>query len=221
MVHLFGDKNNWAIVFEKIGYSEAAGEVQSELNFIGNCINYKKENNGQREVLSNTTYITLISGQELEKIQMPENDSEDYFEMINPKTKKVKVRNKQVTITLDATTYAKYKIKLVDSNNPKGFVSFGNLARYLYATQPKSFCANPNEIRSMLPKNLPFIMTIDKFHFKSSYDPKNLPSTQELYIQIADVLMSLDSTLWKPTKQPNNEWYNWESIDFNKYYKAF
>ncbi len=131
--------------------------------------------------------------------------------MVNPKIKSVKVRNEIIQIENDKTKYLKYHIKLVDKDNPRGNISFGNLARYLYATQSEKFCATQSEIKTMLPKDIPFILTIDKFHYQSAYDPKNIPSRQETYNLIADILVSLDRNLWKPKEKTNNEWYNWKS----------
>lgn len=206
-IHLFGDKENWAIVFEKVGYSTRGGQIESELNFVGNCVNYKNENND----LTNTEYISLISANELERIEMPENEDGDFFEMVNPKIKEVKVRGEFIPIETNQYEYLKRNIKLVDSDNPNGYVNFGNLARYIYSTQPMKLCATPEELKTMLPKNIPYLMTIDKFHFESSYEKKNIPSSQETYNLIADILVSLNKSLWKPKEKPNNEWYNWES----------
>ncbi|MFM2387567.1 MAG: hypothetical protein RL660_2324 [Bacteroidota bacterium] len=210
-IHLFGDEKNWAIVFEKIGYHNRAFQIQSELNFIGNCINYKKENHGYGDEYTNTEDIALIDNEELEKIQLPENEEEDCFEMIDPTIDKVKIRNSIISIKIEQDEFAKLHMNLVDENNPKGYISFGNFARYLYAKQPNELSANQSEIRKQLPNNIPFIMTIDKFHYKSSYEPKNKPSTQETYNLIADVLVSLNKELWKPKEIVNNDWYNWES----------
>jgi len=54
-------------------------------------------------------------------------------------------------------------------------------------------------------------MTIEEFHFVSAYDKANPPSQQETYKLLAKVLVTEDTTNWKPMQTPNNSWKNWES----------
>jgi hypothetical protein len=54
-------------------------------------------------------------------------------------------------------------------------------------------------------------MTINEFHFVSAYNKSKPPSIQETYKLIAKVLLTKDTTNWKPTEKPNNHWTNWES----------
>ena len=54
-------------------------------------------------------------------------------------------------------------------------------------------------------------MTINEFHYESFYKKENLPSRQECYQLIAKVLVTKDTTKWKPTLKPNNSWKNWSS----------
>ena len=54
-------------------------------------------------------------------------------------------------------------------------------------------------------------MTIDEFHFVSAYEKTNPPSHQETYKLLAKILVTRDTTNWKPTQKANNSWKNWES----------
>lgn len=83
--------------------------------------------------------------------------------------------------------------------------------RYLNETDSLVISATEDEIKKHIPADLPKIMTINEFHFESVYDKDNPPSTQETYQLIAKVLVTKDTTFWKPTMKPNNHWSNWES----------
>ena len=78
-------------------------------------------------------------------------------------------------------------------------------------TNPQLLCATETELRRLIPNDLPKIMTINDFHYSSTYDKSNPPSQQETYQLIAKVLTTGDSSHWKPTEKPNNSWKNWES----------
>jgi len=48
-------------------------------------------------------------------------------------------------------------------------------------------------------------------HFSSVYADDHHPGQEELYQLIAKILVTKDTTLWKPTLPANNHWSNWES----------
>ena len=70
---------------------------------------------------------------------------------------------------------------------------------------------------------MPKLMHISQWHQKGYYKNKYLtspttyaveeigtkPSDYETFRMIADVLVSRDTTKWKPTLKPNNDWRNW------------
>jgi hypothetical protein len=81
----------------------------------------------------------------------------------------------------------------------------------LHETNPKLISATEDEIRNHIPKDIPKLMTIDEFHIVSAYEKTNQPSQQETYKLLAKILVTQDTTNWKPTQKPNNNWKNWES----------
>ena len=53
-------------------------------------------------------------------------------------------------------------------------------------------------------------MSLDKWHHKTFTESDGIePSTYETYQLIAEVLVSGDQSLWKPTLEANNHWRNW------------
>ena len=133
------------------------------------------------------------------------------FELIGDSVREVKVRDKYAPFDSNYKDYEKVGIKVRDYNNPKKLIGFGDFVRYLNETNPAIISATEDDIRQHIPKNLPKLMTLNEFHYASSYNKANLPSTQETYKLIAKVLVTKDTANWRPTQKPNNHWTNWES----------
>jgi hypothetical protein len=153
----------------------------------------------------------LIDPTEFARIENKDGEDMETFELIGTNTKQIKVRNKYIPFDNDYRNYEKVGVKIRDFDNPKKLISFGDFVRYLNETNPSLISATEQDIRQQIPKDLPKLMTIEKFHFISAYDESRLPSTQETYKLIAKVLVTKDTTNWKPTEIPNNHWTNWES----------
>ncbi|MDR3023560.1 DUF7003 family protein [Chryseobacterium sp.] len=207
-IHLYGnDEGQWAIVFEKNGYQNRATRAEIELNYIGNCISYSKEKYGEINYISNTNYIALIDGDEFIRIENKEGSDLETFEHIGEQVKEIKIRNQFVPFNHNYKDYEKVGIKIESFDSGRRLVGFGDLIRYYNETNPSLLYASEDEIKMHIPKKLKKIMTIDKFH----YDRVILPSKQETYKMIAKVLVTRDSSYWKPTLPFNNHWSNWES----------
>jgi hypothetical protein len=58
--------------------------------------------------------------------------------------------------------------------NPRDLVSFEDLLRYYSDTGPELIMASEPEIRSHIPGDIRKIMTIDSFHFSSTYAPEHI-----------------------------------------------
>jgi hypothetical protein len=122
------------------------------------------------------------------------------------------VRNTLLTIEHDISKYRAKNIKLQDYDNPKQLVDY-----------PSVFRAADEELRTCLPSDLPKLMQINQWHHKAYYKNKypnspttysveevgTKPSDYETYRMIADILVAKDTTKWKPTLKPNNDWRNW------------
>jgi hypothetical protein len=210
-IHLYADSTRWAIVFEKSGYQNRGTSAEIELNYIGNCINYPIDKYPERNYITNASNVVLIEPTEFKRIENKEGNDLETFEQIDPKIKEVKIRNKMFPFNNNYKDYEKVGIKVRDYNNPGKLIGFGDLVRYLNETNPAVISANEDDIRKHIPKDLPKLMTINEFHFNSTYDKSVPPGKQETYKLIARVLVTRDTMNWKPTQKPNNHWTNWES----------
>ena len=119
--------------------------------------------------------------------------------------------------------YKKNNIQIRPYNNPDSLIDVPSLIRYLQEQYPSLFVATDKELRTCIPTDLPMLMHIDKWHHKPYSRNKHMtsptdfeyqvdgtkPGDYETYKIIADILVSRDTSLWKPTLKPNNNWRNW------------
>lgn len=212
-IHLYGDENYWAVVFEKSGYHNCQGNAHIELEYVGNCINYCTEKYYESTYISNNIYIELISGEEYIRICNQGGEGIEDFELINPLIEEIHIRNYTIKMEHDIKKYENFGIKVREYDNSKKLIGHMDLIRYLMEVNSDVVLATDEEVRTLIPKDIPKLMTISSYHYIPSYDEdfKKEPSEQELFNFIAKVLVTSDVRLWKPTLSPNNHWLNWES----------
>jgi hypothetical protein len=210
-IHLYADKNRWAIIFEKSGYQNRGDRAEIELDYIGNCIDYPVTTYPERSYITNANNIILITSDEYERVRNQEGSEMEQFELISPTATEITIHGQKVSINNDKKKYASLKLPTRDFDNPKKLLSYGDIIRFIADTNPSIINATDKEIRQHIPKDIPKIFSLDYFHFQSLYKKSIAPSEQETYQLIAKVLANQDSTLWRPKLKPNNHWSNWES----------
>jgi hypothetical protein len=210
-IHLYADATRWAVVFEKSGYQNRSTSAQIELDYVGNCIDYPIQHYPDRNYITNSSSVMLIDPTEFERIENKEGEEMEIFELIGNNVRRVKVRDTLIPFDNNYRNYEKAGVKVRDYDNPKKLIGFGDYVRYLNETNPALISATEQDIRQHIPKDLPKLMTLDKFHFESTYNKSKPPNNQEMYKLIAKVLVTRDMSYWKPTEKPNNHWANWES----------
>lgn len=210
-IHLYADTLNWAIVFEKSCYQIKGFDSVIELIYVGNCIEYSIDKQPHRNYITNLVIVTLISSEEYERITNENGGEMELYELISASAKKVNIHNKEILIEHDPFKYDSLGIELRDYDNPNKLIGFTDLLRYINETDPTIISATEDEIKKYFKRDIPKIMTINNFHFKSIYDKSVVPSMQETYQLIAKILFSQDIAFWQPTLEANNHWSNWES----------
>lgn len=210
-IHLYADENNWAIVFEKNGYSITAYDASIQLSYIGNCIKYFISSYKGRCYISNYKFISLITEEEYGRIRDKSGIDMNLENLISPDVKEIQIRTTMNAVDLSPAKFAELGIEPREYNNPLKLVGFGDLVRFLGDTQPEKIYATEEDIRPQFSKEPKKIMTVDDFHHLSIYKQDKLPSQVETYQLIADVLINKDASLWNPRLEANNHWSNWES----------
>ncbi len=198
-IHLFADSKRWAIIFEVNGYNNRLNQAQIQQIYIGNCIKYNKEKNSNLEYISNINFLPIIDELEFEKAM--ENQTNNKF---------INIRNKKVRFENDYKKYEKLGIKINDSNYTAK-ISLGEFIRYLQETNPAILNATQKELKANIPKNIPYLTTINEYHYASFYNKELPPSKQETFLLIAKILASRNIAKWQPTLKANNHWSNWVS----------
>lgn len=214
---LYADESRWAIVFEKSGYTNRGLRGEVELTYFGNCLQNLQAQGDANGVTSNSQSFTIIDNDEIERI---ENDQD---ELISKNIKQVKVRNTMLDVEHSKSIYEQKDIVDTIYDNAENLVDIPSMIRLLSEEHPNLFRATDKELRTCLPADLPKLMVIDAWHheaytkFEHRTSPTERhyetmgksPADYETYIMIADVLVSRDTSKWKPTLKPNNDWRNW------------
>jgi len=186
-IHLYADEENRAVIFETLVYQNRGDRFANELIYIGNCIIPVIETFDGKSTTSNMKIVTLVNSSELERITVKDSgkiDANARFISING--------------------------NIIPLDNSGEIQEYEDLLLYLYRMNPPITCATEYEIRTQLPLDIPKLMEIDEFHYISNYD-SILPSKQELYMLISQIIVQKEPCLWNPTQIPNNDSNNWES----------
>ncbi|RYZ88145.1 MAG: hypothetical protein EOP04_10015 [Proteobacteria bacterium] len=217
-VTLFADETRWAIVFEKAGYGEGA---TIETTTFGNCLVNQSKQGSDGQFLSNTSFFSLVPIKEFEKIQY--GPKSEMSGLVSPLAKSILVRNCLLPIEHGKESYRKRGIRFRNFDNAKGLIDFPALIRYLNDENPEVFYAREEELKSLLPSDLPKLFVINEWHHKPYFelqewlggtDVKSVfhgdkPSSYETYPMMAEIIVTKDTTRWKPTLKPNTNWRNW------------
>ncbi len=206
-INLFADIDRWAIVFEQTGYDNRNLDVEIILLYYGNCLKNQDFAGLDNKFKTNIKYFTLISEQQL-------NSIESDFELVSLETKLLTLRGMKLKIEQNIDDYVNNNILSINSNYLSELIDVMSFIRLLDNKYPNFFRSNNNELMTCLPNDLPKIMTIDKWYHKEfnvlvNKSMGDKPSTYETFQQIAQVLVSEDTTLFKSPKHPNNDWRNW------------
>ena len=196
-----------------MGYSNAGYRGEIELAYFGNCLT----NLLSGGATSNLKTVVLIDNDEIQRIE------KDMNELVMKKIKQVKVRDTLFDIEQDKSVYELKNIRDTVCNNPENLVDIPSMIRYLDEEYPALFRATDKELRMCLPPDIPRLMQIDKWHHEAYTKYKNMtsptayhyesmgksPAGYETCKMIADVLVSGDTSKWRPALPPNSNWRNW------------
>ncbi|NDV58959.1 hypothetical protein [Bacteroides sp. 519] len=185
-IHLYGDSRNWAVVFETFTYQNRGGYFATELVYIGNCITPIIETFAEESTTSNMKVVIMVESSELERISVENSET------VDPNAEYILVNGVKVSLK---------------NSDVQGYE---DLICYIHAMNPSLTWTTENEIRTQLPLDIPKLMEINQFHYISNYD-SILPSKQELYKLISEILVQGKPSLWNPVQKPNNDSNNWES----------
>ena len=184
----------WALIIEHIGADYRAGGVFNTLYCYGNCFTQTpgRAINGDIAILDASLYESAL-------------DDEDFWD-IQHDTGTIKVRNTMVTY--DVSPEALQRCGIGESQMDGSEVTIVELMRTLVPEHHALLLATEEELNQVLEVEVPLVIRLDEWHHPDLVKGE-LPSKNEAFQMIADVLVFGDPALYKPSLPPNTHWSNW------------
>ena len=191
----YRDNTRWALIIEVIGFNYRGGGhngIDNCLHIFGNCLGYEP---GTRD--ENFLFLTD------ESTEGKTFDIEEEF-YLNPLTPSFLLRGQKIPIVHSREKYADMGIELEMPDKINAFEFLRLNANLNY----KTFVASEKEIRERIPIDLPMIIQLEEWYHPDTADDE-LPSKNETFQLLAEVLVTGNSDLYLPTRKPNTHWKNW------------
>lgn len=214
-VNLFkGSGDRWAIAIERLGYNPRAGFVLLEINYYGNCLkNLKNLINPQcgYNIYSPIDNVSFLNTTTAEETVKPNSDTWI-------------VRGNSINIAFTGQEYIENRI---ETDTTREDVGIEAVARLAAKRNQDLFRATDEELYHAIPPDMKKLLVLDEWYHKDFYLfpmedmvpdykrhnkeiwQKYRPSSYETWKLIAKVLVSGDTSLYKPTIKANTHWKNW------------
>jgi hypothetical protein len=193
----FANDARWALVLEVIGFCNRLGLPDGLLTTV----------HGFGTCFPGDLAEDLRWGQPLRLIQDDPNGpaltTEDGWR-ISAAATSVRIRGQVVPIPSDPAVLAAKGIKLANPPHLRG----EELLRALVPEQRERLLATEEELRRIVPPDLPLVIRLDEWHHPDLADDE-LPSATHTFQQIAEVLVWRDPNRYNPSEPPNTHWSNW------------
>lgn len=203
---LHRSENDWALVFERFGFSPRAGSPDLCVCTFGSRLR-------NRNTLE---HYGLLSAYENYLAQHPNDDSPFFYpiaqgewqdpeldEFVSSNATEVLLRDEPIRIP-SLEELAQVGIEV---SEPPRLMVF-ELCRFLAAHHRDRVLATPDEQRFSVPDDVPEILKLDDWTHPDLAGSE-LPSECETFVQLAQVLSSGDISRYRPTTAPNTHWRNW------------
>jgi len=193
-IDAYRDEDRWAMVIEVIGFNVRAGAhdgINNCLHLFGNCL---KRSPGT----ANEDFLHLTEDGADGPVFV-----EDSLDIVRPDARIIQVRGRAVEFTFDTPEFAKYGIDLGSSE-----VHTHELLRLLIGQHRAPFLATEAELRDRVPPDLPMVLRLDEWYHPDLAGGE-VPSSSETFQMIAEVLVTGESSRYRPKKLPNTHWKHW------------
>lgn len=203
-INLFADEKRWGVVFEILCYNRMTYRISIDKYYFSNCfVRTEKQNQ------TNLSFIPL-SNIGADGVLNEEGDIDSNIKFIN-------VRDQVIPIERDIAKYTQKGIKGSGFEDVKEHIDIVSLTRYLSELHPNYFKATNLELKSNLPKDIPFLGSIENWYHTNCIASSvtkgkflgTMPSQNETFQLIAKCLVNQDMSFYKPTLSPNSHWRNW------------
>jgi hypothetical protein len=203
---VYAAKPDWGLVIEVFGFSPRAGLPDTSIyTFASRLRNRNKpENYVTAEAYEN--YLKENSHHEFRSvhpIDAGDWQDPDDVELVASMASHVPVRGREVQMPA-LEEYVAHGISLEDPPRVQVF----ELCRLLANTLRTEVLGTVDERRVSVPAHLRELLVLDEWNHPDVTGGM-LPSTNETFQQLARVLETEDSRLYRPTMPPNTHWSNW------------
>jgi hypothetical protein len=180
----YRDATRWALTIEQIGFCNRSFEFENTIYGFGNCL------------LREPGYGLTVA-------LVPEDGNWQDGIFVRPGLRSIRIRNRTVRLARE---------DLIPPTGPDGEpragLSIADLFRQLLPRCRNRYHATEEELRSVVPADLPEILRLTEWEHSDAVDDV-LPSHTECFPMLAQVLVTGAVAHYKPTKPPNTHWPNW------------
>lgn len=204
---LYNTPGDWAMVIEVFGFSPRAGLPCAHICTFASTLHNRNrpEQYVKREAYDN--YIANNPNNEsrfvypiAEGLWQDEQDGE----IVAGNASEIVVRDHAIPLPpLDS--YGRCGIKLERPPQVRVF----ELCRLLADLERESVLATAEERRISVLPEMTQILQIEEWHHPNVIEEKDRPSGSETFRQLAQVLVTGDAELYRPSRPPNTHWRNW------------
>jgi hypothetical protein len=213
---LFRDPERWALVMEHLGFSKRAGAPEDTISVAlysyGNCVKKKRPD----DFVTKEAYETWLAEHPYDACHhvFPISDgpsgpwlAHDWIS-VRDDASDIRIRGKKVAIPRDVSDYADHGVSLAQPPQIRGY----ELLRLLASEYRVQILATEDELRAMIPSDVPMIMQLDEWKHPDLAESDS-PSDTSTFRMIAEVLHTGDVTRYRATERPNTHWSNWRVED--------
>jgi len=184
----------WALIIEHLGADYRGGGVFNCLYHFGNCF-------PQTPGLPNEGTLPVMD----DPSNYPIFPDEDHW---NIHREKGFLRVRDELVPYDVTSEKLAERGISEDTWDGDTVTITELVRSLVPEHHALLLATEEELKRLLPPDLPLILRLDEWHHPDLVEGE-MPSKNEAFQMIADVLVSGDPGCYKPSLPPNTHWSNW------------
>jgi hypothetical protein len=204
---LFRGAEDWALVIEVFGFSPRSGVPDIHIHSFGSSL----ENRPVREdfVSADAHALDLVNNPHNQSnivfpLDLTDCLDEENEEFIAENATSFKLRGRTLDI-LKPSHFQNANIRLEASPRIQVF----EFCRAIAESERTEVLATESEKRFNVPNDLEQLLVLEEWCHPDVADDNKRPSRSETFQQLADVLVTGDTSHYRPTELANTHWKNW------------
>lgn len=191
----YRDNERWALVIEVLGYNLRTGwhdGLNSCVHCFGNCLQ-------QQPGITDDSFLSVTA----DGLEGPTFEDGCSW-CIRDEATSIRIRGMTVPLRLSSEQLKEKEIELVEEPQLTG----AELLRSLLPEHRQQLFATEEELLIWVPPDLPLLLRLDEWYHPDLADGE-MPSDNEAFQLIAEVLVAGDASRYRPRTEPNTHWKNW------------